>query len=172
MSEHENGTKMMKCCKDELGIAPPHNDVAYIKKKHTPFVSVHFQGTALPGSVNCPKETAQLIWEEIKEAGKVPIEVHFEHIFHNPVNAKYPFVTRDMRDIPAKISTLIATIQHSFAFIGVASGPFVVALSCMPHRTLYLQKKHKISSYTRSEVQFVDVNNYKPGIIYQWLKTL
>jgi len=172
MSEGSGITKTEKCCQDELGIVPPVGDVGYFRKKQNPFVSVHFQGTALPWSVNCPKDIANKIWYEIIEAGKIPIEVHFEHVFHNPVNKKYPFIERSMRDIPATIEKLVATIQHSFAFVGVASGPFVVALSCMPHRLLYLQNKHKIESYTKRKIPTVDLHDYGEGTIYQWLKTL
>ena len=173
MSEGERGiTKMIKCCRDELGIDPPFADVVSLSKKQNPFVSVHFQGTALPGSVNCPEEIAAQIWEEIVDAGKVPIECHFEHPFHNPVNRKYEFIHRTVRDVPAKISTLIGMIQHCFAFVGVASGPFVAALSCMPHRTLFLEKKHKVNSYTRNRIAVVELNDYRPGSVCSWLKTL
>lgn len=172
MCEGENITKLTKCCEQELGIKVPSKDVIELNKKDNPFVAVHFQGTALPNSVNCPEEIARKIWSEIVEAGKVPIEVHFEHMFHNPVNQRYSFVTRNVRDLPAKISTLIATIQHCGAFIGVASGPFVVALSHFPHRTLYLQKHHKVSSYTRDGLPIVDLLNFVPGKVYQWLTSL
>ena len=172
MSEGDGITKTSKCCRDELGIGPPEKDVIELDNKQNPFVSVHFQGTALPGSVNCPELIANKIWYEIIEAGKIPIEVHFKHIFHNPVNEKYPFICRDVRDIEPKITTLISAIQYSFAFVGVASGPLIVALSCLPERTLYLERNHKIESYTRRHVPCIDLNNYAEGSVYEWLSSL
>jgi len=173
MCEGESGiTKMMKCCRDELGIKSPTIDTAKLEQKENPFVAVHFQGTALPGSVNCPEEIAKQIWNEIISAGKIPIEIHFEHIFHNPVNNRYPFITRSMRDLRPRISTLIAAIQHCFAFVGVASGPFVAALSCLPGRVMYIQKYHMVESYTRSAIPVVDVLNFKSGEVHKWLNSL
>jgi len=172
MCEGEKGTKTEKCCRCELGIEPPEKDVIELERKHNPFVMVHFQGTALPGSVNCDEEIAQRIWYEIKSADKIPVEVHFQHVFHNPFNKMYPFVTRHMRDLQPKISTLIAALQHSCAFIGVASGPFVAALSCLPGRVMYLQKNHRVESYTRADVPVVDLMNFESGEIYKWLRSL
>lgn len=168
MSEGSDLTKTEKCCRDEIGIEPPKKEVADLEKQESPFVAVHFQGTALPGSVNCPEETAKKIWQEIKDFGKIPIECHFEHLFHNPENKKFDFINRDVRDCKTDIKSLIGLIQHSFAFVGIASGPLVVALSVMPDRTFYLEKNHKLKNYTKKNIQ----QNYKEGVIKQWLNTL
>ena len=113
-----------------------------------------------------------MIWNEIIQAEKIPMECHFEHIFHNPVNRKYDFINSTVRGSTSKLSNLIGLIQHSFAFIGVASGPFITSLSVMPARTFYLEKHHKLENYTRLVLPKVDVMNYRNGVVKEWLTNL
>ena len=70
MSEGSELTKMAKCCKEEIGIEPPEQEIAKLPSCESPFVAVHFHGTALPGSVGCPEEIAKQIWQEVKILGK------------------------------------------------------------------------------------------------------
>lgn len=171
MSEGSELTKGEKCCVEELGIEPV-NGFAKLKPHDSPLVACHFQGTALPNSVNCPEGVAQKIWHEIIEAGKIPFEVHFEHVFHNPVNRKYGFVTNTARGSRANLKNLIGLIQHCFAFVGVASGPWVTAASVLPERTLYLERAHPLKSYTRKDMASVKVMEYRDGTVKEWLASL
>ncbi len=171
MSEGSSQTKPEKCCIDEIGI-DPITEVAALPKQKNPFVAVHFQGTALPGSVSCPMSIAEQIYKEIKEAGFIPIECHFEHCWHNPINQKYSFIDNSVRGYPAKISSLIGMLQASAAFIGIASGPFVTALSVIPEKTLYLEVKHKLENYTTQKIANVQIDNYVPGSVKVFLQNL
>lgn len=171
MSEGSALTKPAKCCVDELGI-PPVTAVAALPACESPLVAVHFQGTALPGCVSAPDGVAAQIWGEVLSAGKQPLEAHFEHVFHNPVNTRYPFVTASMRQCEARLINLFGLLQRCHAFIGVASGPFVAALSIMPDRTLYIENQHKVSSYTELDIATVNVNDYQEGAVAEWLMTL
>lgn len=179
MAEGSSLTKPEKCCIEELGCTAV-TSTAVLPDKASPFVSIHLHGTALPDSVSCPAEVAKAIWQEVLDFGKIPIECHFRHVFHNPANdihdtdtgnlmPQYNFITRDVRDCRANLHNLIGMIQHSWAFIGVASGPLVVALSTKPDKTLYLQKNHDITCYTKLPIESVDVSNYKPGTVLSWL---
>lgn len=172
MAEGSNLTKAEKCCIEELGIVPPKREFPIYNRMESPIVLCHFQGTALPGSVNCPEGVAQQIWQEIIDAGKIPMECHFEHVFHNPFNAKYGFVDSTVRKVQPKLSNLISLVQNSCAFIGVASGPLITALSVYPKRTLFLEKLHTIESYTRQPVAKVDIKNYTPGTVRRWINGL
>jgi hypothetical protein len=175
MVEHENGTKTEKCCREELGIdALRIPDVVYLKEYESPLVACHFQGTALPNSVNCPPGIAQQIWIEIIEAGKIPIEVHFEHMFHNPVNTRYGFIDRHVRSVNPDIKSLIGLLQRCHAFVGIASGPFVIALSVIPQRVMFLERKHKLESYIRhlQSVKRIHISEYEAGSVEKWLGTL
>ncbi|MCK4307118.1 hypothetical protein KAW50_02700 [candidate division WOR-3 bacterium] len=171
MSEGGIHTKPEKCCIDEIGIQPI-TDTAKLPKKDSPIVAVHFQGTALPGSVSCPALIAYQIWEEIKDCNKIPVETHYQHVFHNPANRKYSFINVTARDLKASLSSLFGLIQHSCAFIGIASGPFVVALASIPDRTLYLEKAHKLKTYSTKQIATVDINNYQSGGVKKWLQSL
>lgn len=165
-------TKPAKCCVDELGIEPI-TALAELPDKPSPLVGVHFHGTALPDSVGCPEPVAQQIWEEILDAGKIPIECHFEHMFHNPVNKKYWFVSSHVRNCTANLHNLIGLIQHLGAFVGVASGPWVTAMSIMPERTMYLEKGHAVETYIEGDdAASVNVTTYPSGSVKQWLDGL
>ena len=169
MSEGTSITKQEKCLLDEIGELGDISEFVSLPSKINPFVLVHFQGTALPGNVNCPELTAKQIWQEIIDAGFIPIECHFEHIFHNPANAC--FVNRNVRDIPADLHKLIGMVQHCFAFVGVASGPFIVALATIPDKTFFLEKDHKLETYTKRKIPKANVKNYQ-GEVKQWLEQL
>lgn len=175
MAESTKLTKAEKCCIDEIGIE--YNgirEVTKLREESSPFVGVHFQGTALPNSVNCPPNIAQKIWNDIIKAGFIPIECHYQHMFHNPINDKYGFISNTVRNCNPEIRKLVGLVQRCYAFIGVASGPFVVALSVMPKNTLYLQRLHKLETYTRNEdVDRIDITQpYKDGCVERWLKAL
>lgn len=172
MSEGSGLTKSQKCCVDELGIEPI-TEIAKLDKYPSPLVAVHFQGTALPDSVSCPPGIAEKVWNEILEAGKIPIETHYRHLFHNPVNARFPFTSRNVRDCHASLPSLVGLIQSCFAFVGVASGPFVTALSVYPTRTFYLAKNHAVTDYVKHlDIKNVNVNQYQDGMVKEWLTSL
>jgi len=173
MAEGSEVTKQSKCCVEEIGIKPIEKEVIELSKYDSPFVAIHLMGTALPGSVSCPEETAKQIWQEIKDFGKIPIECHFEHCWANPVNKKYGFIDVSVRGYKANLGNLIGLIQHSWAVIAVASGPFVTALSIMPERTLYLEKNHPLRNYTkRTDVKKVKILEYQVGMIKKFLENL
>ncbi|MBU0791536.1 MAG: hypothetical protein KKC55_13780 [Gammaproteobacteria bacterium] len=178
MSEGSTLLKQQKCALEEIGFTPdmledvPEVDILPLMP--SPLVALHFQGTALPNSVNCPEPVARQIWQEVKDFGKVPIEVHFQHVFHNwNANPKYPWIDISVRNYRATLPNLFGLIQRCWAFIGVASGPFVVALSTMPERLLYLERNHPLSTYTkRQDIPSVDVMNYRTGMVMRWLEQL
>ncbi len=172
MAEGSGLTKAQKCCIDELGIEP-FSEIAPLPKVDSPIVSLHFQGTALPNSVNCPEEVARQIWQECLDAGKIPIEAHFRHLFHNPINTRYGFIDRHVRYCNANLNNLIGLIQNSFAFVGIASGPFVTALSIMPTRTFYLERNHAVTDYVKHlDIAAAHVDHYENGTVKEWLDTL
>jgi hypothetical protein len=176
MSEGTNLMKVEKCCIEELGLKVlPNERFPKFPNYPNPIVALHYQGTALPGSVGCDENTAKLIWDEVIQANKVPLEVHFQHVFHNPVNEKFSFINSTVRGCLPDIQNLIGIIKNSFAFIGVASGPLVVALATIPEKTMYLEKNHPLKTYTRNKsVSKVNIlpGEYIPGTIFEYLKRL
>jgi hypothetical protein len=175
MGEGSGNTKNATCCREEIGMEPVEGIFKINKRYVSPFVAVHFQGTALPDAVNCPQDKVQIIWESIVELGMIPIEAHFVHMYHNPINKKYSFIDCTVRGVKARLQNLISLIQHSYAFIGVGSGPLVTALSIMPKKTLMIESQYKLSDYipakesTTNYIHHKDITKEK---ITGWLRSL
>jgi hypothetical protein len=170
----DTSTKIELCCINELGIEP-----IYLKpqRKHLPLLTnklaaVHFQGTCLPGSTNPDPELAERIWNDLLKAGYVPIDVHFVHTFHNPENTQFSWTSRNCRDLSPNIHTLQMMIEACGVFVGVASGPFVMAATLMPKKTVYLQKHHTIGCYLKDFKNVVDIKEYKSEALWETLKRI
>lgn len=160
MSEGSKVTKTELCCVKELGIEPVAAALPVLPIRKPKLVAVHFQGTCLPESTNPSPELAHQIWNDIIGAGFVPIDVHFKHAFHNPLNTDLPWASRNCRDLAPSTDTLAAILSSCCAFVGVASGPFVLAASMYRHQTIYLQKHHHVSCYIKDFENVVDIINY------------
>ena len=174
MSEgQEQYTKGEWCCVHELGIEPKNGHSIGACPTKNRLVSVHFNITCLPASCNPDEETAHKIWREIRSAGYIPIESHFEHTFHNPVNKKFDFVDATVRKCKARISSLAGLINHSAAFIGVVSGNFHVATSLLPpSRILLLEKDFTAPMFTKLPVGRCNIKKYEEGSVEKWLTAL
>lgn len=168
MSEAENITKTELCAINEFGIEPIEYNYKIKEYCPSPLVGVHFQGTCLPFSTNPTKEVIQQIWQEIEECGYIPIETHFVHYYANPINEKNNIITNNVRGTKPEIWKLIGLIKRCNAFIGVASGPFIVALATIPEKTFYLEGMHKLQSYTKKNIPKANIYDYK-GEVKQWL---
>lgn len=165
-------TKSELCCKNELGIelVSGHKKLPEFP---SPLVAVHFCLTCLPGLANPSEEVAKKIWNEIHEAGLIPIECHFHHTFDNPENKVFSFVDATVRGCQAKVSSLFGLLKTSRAFIGVVSGPFHSALSILsPERILYLEKDIPLERFTHLPVTKVDLKKYKDGEVLNWLENI
>jgi len=167
-----NLTKIELCCREEIGI----EHISGHKKLPeflSPLVAVHFCLTSLPGLANPSEEVAHKIWNEIHEAGLVPIEVHYHHVFDNPENKVFDFVDCTVRGCQARLPSLFGLLRVSRFFIGVVSGPFHSALSILPpERILYLEKDIPLERFTHLPVAKIDIKNYKDGEVLNWLKNI
>ncbi len=187
MSEGSDLRKAEKSGLEEIGFTPEQIAVipelatlpqcpapgGWVDKLSAQLIGVHYHGTALPNSVNCPEPVARQIWQEVKQAGYTPIETHLIHLYHNPVNELYPWIDFHVRDTTATLSNLFGLIQRCQAFIGVASGPLVVSLATMPERTMYLERNHPLKTYISDErVGVVNVMEYQSGSVLRWLVKL
>jgi len=173
MVEHMKGlwTKAEWCCMQELGI----DRVSYypqLPQGQSKLVACHFQATALPKPINPDEATAKQIWQEIIDAGFIPIESLFKHTYFNPVNKKFDFIDSHVRAVPASIEKLIGLLQSCFASICVASGNLPISLSIMPQRTIYLEKEYPIACYTKEKIASVNINDYKKGSVKECLCTM
>lgn len=179
MSEHMDGgwTKNEWCCMQELGIEPI-SSYPMLKKLRgrdsRKLVAVSFQATALPDDCNPTEGVAQQIWKEVGEAGFIPIEAFFKHVYFNPVNEKFPFIPGawTVRGAKPTVVKLVKLLQACEANISVSTANFHMGMAIMPKRTMYLQKKFALASYTKDDVASVDINEYEEGGVRSWLETL
>ena len=167
-------TKGAWCCKHELGIEPV-NGHRLIAGRSSPLIGVHFNITCLPDAANPDEEIAKKIWQEIIDAGFIPIETHFEHAFHNPVNKKFDFVDCSVRKAHATIANLVGLMGCLSGFVGVVSGNFHIALAILPsNRVFFLEKHFSIECFTCLPVARANIKpgEYDPEPLRKWLKTL
>jgi len=163
-------TKGEWCCIKELGIEPVWGHSA-LPECQNRLVGVHFNITCLPGAANPDEETAKRVWNDILEAGYIPIETHFEHVFHNPVNKKFDFVDCTVRRAKAEVDSLIGLIRNLGAFVGVVSGNFHIALATLPpERIFFLEKDFKLECFTKHPIARADIHPGKyNGEVKLWL---
>jgi len=163
-----NWTKAEQSCLQEVGIEPV---CGHLPLKSKGLVGVHFQMTSVPWVANAEPEVAEKIWRDIKDAGFVPIETYFTHVFSNPANPRYPFVDTHVRDCAPKIETLMALLGACRYFVGVVSGNFHMALSVLgPDRVMLLEKDLRREHFTKSDIATADLKNYS-GEVLAWLKS-
>jgi len=172
----DNGplTKAEICCKNELGIDPVcgHKLIPETPRR---LIGVHFNITCLPDAANPDEETARKVWQEILDAGFIPIETHFEHVFHNPANKKFDFIDCSVRRARARISNLTGLFSSLAGFVGVVSGNFHLALAILPsNRVMFLEKHLKLECFTRLPVARASIlpGQFPDGAVKKWLKTL
>ena len=162
-------TKAEICCELEVGIPPVCGHKRLTAKK---LVGVNFQMTSIPWVANAEPEVAEKIWNDIKEAGFVPIETLFQHVFHNPTNERYAFVDTHVRACTPKIETLMAVLNSCHAFVGTVGGNFHMALSVLgPQRVLLLERDLKAGHFTKSNIATADLKNYT-GEVKAFLSSL
>jgi hypothetical protein len=166
-------TKTELCCVKELGIAPI-SSYTPIPIYPNPLIGVHFQNTALPDVFNPSETVAKRIWEIIIEEGFIPIETTIQHVFHNPVNKRFDFVTCSARGAKPAVETLIGLVSACRGIMAVPSGPLHCALSIMPERVLYLEKGVPIERFTYLNIPSVKVTDeeFKEEEVRTWLQNM
>lgn len=170
MSEgQEDYTKGEWCCIHELGIEPVSGHLTPPAMSNG-LVAVHFHLTALPESGGIPEDVARQIWCEIGAAGYIPVETLLRHKWHNPVNDRYDFCTRHIRDWPADVYTLTALLAACKAYVGSAGGNFHLALTVLPpERIMVLERDFTAPMYTHEPVVRTNVKEYENGTVEEWL---
>lgn len=155
-------TKGEWCCEKELGIelTNGHKKITCGKNR---LIVIHYQITCLPDSCNPDEETAKRIWQDVIDAGYIPLEMHFQHAFHNPVNKKFDFIDATVRRCHPRVSSLAGLIENSAGAICVVSGNLHVTLSVLPpQKIFFLEKDFKLESFTK-EADKIARANINPG---------
>jgi len=178
--ESGNVTKTELCAKTEIGVDwkfPFYDCIPkYGRKIHVPrgkLIGIHFQNTALPDVFNPTSEVAEKVWNEVLEAGYIPIEIDFQHVYHNPVNKKFDFIDCTVRRVKPTVDTLLGLIMSCKGIIAVVSGPLHCALAIAPERVFFLEKGVPIERFvTDKKYPSVNVNKYQDGEIKKWLQNM
>lgn len=167
-------TKGEWCCIHELGIEPVSGH-RLIKPVPNRLIGLHLHITCLPSSCNPDYETAKTIWQEVIDAGFIPIETHFKHTFHNPVNEKFDFIDCTVRSSQARISSLIGLTNSLCGAICVVSGNLHLSLAMLPsNRIFFLEKDFHLECFTHLPVAKASIKpgEYQKGSVTKWLETL
>lgn len=176
--EIEGMTKAELCCETEIGCTKvweygqipgfPRKNFGYPSK----LIGIHYHNTALPDVFNPSREVAEKIWNEVLENGFIPIELDFNHPYHNPVNSKHDFIDCTVRRVRGNVNTVLSLINACQGVIAVPSGPLHCSLAMIPRQVLYLEKNIPVKRFTYWNIPSVDVKNYKDGEVKAWLSTL
>jgi len=176
--EIEGMTKAELCCETEIGCTKiweygniPH----YTRRNFTArskLIGIHFHNTALPEVFNPSREVAEKIWNEVLEAGFIPIELDFNHPYHNPVNQKFDFIDCTVRRVKGNVFTLLSLLQYCQGVIAVPSGPLHCSIAMMPMQVLYLEKNIPVKRFTYWDIPSIDVKNYQESKVRMWLNEL
>ena len=167
--------KAENCMLEEVGsfspLPTPHQPVALAPSR---LVTVHFFSTWGPEAFGMigREETAHKIWGEIIKAGLVPIETNFEHKYSNPENKNFDWINAHVRGVKCSGENLMTLLQASHAFIGVISGNIHAALSCLPRDKVMALTTYMPSRALGEGVPFINIDNYKDGSVYEWLRKL
>lgn len=176
--EEKGMTKAELCCKTEIGCPPiwEYGQIPHYPRRcfshQSKIIGMHFHNTALPSIFNPSREVAEKIWNEVLENGFIPMEIDFQHPYHNPVNEKFDFIDNNVRKVKANVFTVLNFLTACQGVIAVPSGPLHCSLAMMPQQVLYMQKHVPIERFTYWNIPSIDVLNYKEGDVSKWLKTL
>ncbi len=147
-------TKPVHCNNRELGLLsiPKDYPVHNIDKNTNKLVAVHLDATSSPGCTSPDKETKEKILNTILQAGYYPLDIH---------------------EAISKIKNIeiaYSLINSSAIFIGVLSGPLVLAMSMKPSKVICLEKKLAIKRYTSQKVIKCSIHPFKPKELLEAIK--
>jgi hypothetical protein len=162
-------TKSEICCIKELGIDPVSG---YEKIKAKPLVGLCFQITSLPHLCNADEDVAKKIWQDVIDAGCVPFELTIQHAYHNPINVKYPFIDKTLRNWPPELDTLISVTAKCDAVISVVTGVFHIAMAVLgKEKVMLLEKEIPKGCFTHDFINTSNLKSYDHEV-FKWLRNL
>ena len=168
-------TKSEKCARVELGLTlPPEERYSLPKSFASPLVGLHFNSTSCP-SFDVPLEFGKKLWEQIIDAGLIPIDTHMRHPTDNPRSIVHDFEQcRKIDNIPASLDKLIGLISVCRGFAGVPSGNLICALSLLPpEKILYLSSEFSMNRHIHFKCFEMNIKKqYDPGKVNEWLATV
>jgi hypothetical protein len=139
-------------------------------------IGVHFFGNSNEGIKNPTKEDANQIWDEIKETGYEPFEIHQVHSFTFDKNLWHPSFIKENETLRYKkpnLGIMSQEIQKCKYFIGVDSGPLYLAGSILGFdNCIGIERYLNIAWYCPAVTNRVDIIYYKKGTIKSAIRKL
>lgn len=180
IEQTEELSKPYICAYFELGMSEfvwcPYIIQAENKEKNNKRIGLHFFGHTSKDKKFCSVLTAETIWEEIKELGYEPFEIHQiseKKFFDSQDTLKQINESNSLRFQKANLRTMIEEINKCQYFFGVDSGPVYLALSILKRKNImFLQNKKKMSMYVPVSVSTLDTSNYRKGGVLDFLTSL
>jgi hypothetical protein len=178
---HDEPAKPYLCAYYELGMNEftwkPHNIKNTTFVENSKRIGVHFFGFTGSEEKFCPKYIAEMIWNEIIEAGYEPFECHMRPSFRNDYkdcgddDCKFIDENHSLRYQKPDINLMKNEIGKCKYFISVDSGPLYLAASLLGYdKIIGLEKLKRISYFCPKPFQKVSVREYQRGTIYKLIK--
>lgn len=169
-------TKSEKCAREELGLPSPLlEDYSLPVSFRSPLVGMHFNSTCCQ-SLNCPKDIARKLWNQVEEAGFIPIDTHMRHANdHASRSLVHDFEQcRRIDNVPATVEKLVGLLSSCRGFAGVPSGNMACALAVLkPRAVLYLSSQFPMRRLVRMNCFEMNVGKgYDRGVVKEWLEFL
>ena len=165
-------TKTTLCCKYELGIEPPLDEMPIAPKGfRSPWVGIGCTSLC-NGAMWAPSayETKELN-DGVVEAGFIPVDLAMA-CYGRPFEERSPMAC-DLRRIPGTYAKLAGVIERCYAFIGTFTGSYHVAQALLPGRNLLLCPRagEWRRLYRRAPVH-INMRDITKARIKEWLLSL
>ena len=160
--------KLQFCSEIEIGIKA---QIDYFKWKSTRFVErnkdsnlvgFHYISNSCIDRKKIYDEEAAAVWQEIKDAGYQPFEVHMNKgAFHTQREdvPKWMKDTETLRYSTGDLTTILNKICECKYFIGVDSGPLAAAVRILgPRKTICIERQRYLQRYIPDTPGFYKVN--------------
>lgn len=148
-----------------------------LNNKDSKRVIFHVGGHTDKQIKNPSPEAQECIWNEIKEAGYEPFDVHMNSS-SSIVGTKLetpPYIKdgEHIRNSEGGLKTLISEVLKAKYIVGVVSGPLHLCnVLYGSENCLGLEGMFPVNNYVYSEtgLDTVKIHPYDPGSVYEWLK--
>lgn len=165
-------TKNTLCCKLELGIEPPLEDLPEAPKGfRSPWVGIGCTSVCNPEQ-NAPTAfEAKELNDGVLEAGFIPLDTAM--MSRPGFFERRSLMAVDLRKVPGTYSKLAGILERCHAFIGTISGAYHVAQSILPGRTLMLcPRAGEWRRLYRNAPVHINMRDITKGAVRDWLLSL
>lgn len=144
-----------------------------VNNKESKKIGVHFFGHTSVQNKDADYFTAELIWNEIKEAGYNPFEIQMLPLNILEFTETPKFIgNSSIRNQFPNLRIMCENILECICFLGVDSGPIYLAGSLLGFdKVLGLERFRKFNKVLPQQINVIDIENYRSnGSIIDFIK--